>query len=245
MPKRNLPDGIRQRGNSYLIDVTIKGTRRTKTIPALDLDRAIAEQAQLRADMLRQVSVPAKEERDTWTLRQAYDKCVELYWSDANSGVKLARNAEIALEHFGEATPLDVITDEKLDQYAAYLMASGNSNATINRKLSAVSRMLTLAVKRGKLVRKPSVERRKEFKGRIRFLSHMEEQQVLGTLASWGKDEHAEAVCVLIDTGMRPSELYALVERDLDFMNGIIHVWKTKNKEARSIPMTQLSLIHI
>lgn len=44
-----LPQGIHQRGNSYVVDVTVKGIRRTATTP-LDLDKALSVQADLRAD---------------------------------------------------------------------------------------------------------------------------------------------------------------------------------------------------
>jgi integrase len=84
----------------------------------------------------------------------------------------------------------------------------------------------------------PKIERKREGQGRIRFLTPAEEQTILSLMRQWGKDDHAEAVEVLIDTGFRNSELWALQGRDVDLKQGLIHVWRTKTDHPRSVYMT-------
>jgi len=55
---------------------------------------------------------------------------------------------------------------------------------------------------------------------------------------SWSKPDAADAVTVLIDTGLRGSELWRLEKRDIDFKKDLLSVWMSKNKKARSVPLT-------
>jgi integrase len=88
-------------------------------------------------------------------------------------------------------------------------------------------------------VRSASCSRKREFAGRLRWLSDDEEKVILSVFDQWGMDEVSEAVCVLVDTGLRPSELWALTKRDIDFSTNFLHVWDSKNDDSRSVPMTE------
>ncbi|OQW34886.1 MAG: hypothetical protein A4E20_01530 [Nitrospira sp. SG-bin2] len=233
------PKGIRPRGNSLLVDVTVHGVRRTGTVAGLDVDKALALQAQIRADMLKNI-VGERAKAGVWTLKQAFDKTCELHWNETESKAyeNLQANAQRALNYFGEATPVDALTSDRLDEYAKCLKDEGLSGSTINRKMSAVSKMLTVAVRKKKLEVRPHIDRKKETPGRIRFLTPEEEASVLGVFEMWAMDEQRQVTIMLVDTGVRPSELWQMENRDLDFLNGLIHVWETKNDSPRSVPMT-------
>lgn len=83
----------------------------------------------------------------------------------------------------------------------------------------------------------------------VRFLSEEEEARLLALLRHWGKDDVADVVAVLLDTGLRHSELWALTPADVSLpLNRLMvrrarHVGgqvvqRTKNGAARMIPMT-------
>src|SRR4029077_12563173 len=113
--------------------------------------------------------------------------------------------------------------------------------ATINRKLAALSKVMGYAMRRSDvsgLKTKPHFERQPEGEGRIRFLTVKEEQELLKILNDWGKQDHADAVVVLIDTGLRGSELWKLEVRDVDLKAGTLTIWMPKNKNPRTVPMT-------
>ena len=93
----------------------------------------------------------------------------------------------------------------------------------------------------------PKIEREKVSNMRLRWMSGEEEKTLLRLFRQWEKHEHADVVEVLIDTGMRPSELFAMQPRDLNLKDGSIHimrtekdgkVYETKNGEDRTIYMT-------
>ena len=45
-------------------------------------------------------------------------------------------------------------------------------------------------------------------------------------------------VRMLLETGMRVSELLQLTEKDIDFEREIIHIWRCKSNKPRIVPMT-------
>ena len=234
--------GIRARGNSLIVDVTVKGVRKTATVVGIDsaaLDQAKALQASIRAELLNRGIThpnPTKEPK-SWTLGEALVH-VKTVWAGTGGEDCQVRNAQFAVDFFGSTTPLEDITCEWMDAYRARLKQIGNSNSTINKKFSALSFMMTQAIQRGKLDSKPHFQRLKEGLGRIRFLTNDEEAIATAVLSQWSQDDHVEAVTVLIDSGMRMSELWNLVDQDLDFALGLMHIWRNKTDAPRSVPMT-------
>lgn len=242
-----LPRGIRLRGNALLVDVTVKGERRTTTVQIIDgdlsaaLDKAVREQARLRAELLGAVNGNGKgHQAGSWPIQHALNVTTQVAWSDPHvaSREHLIANAAQVVEYFGSSTLLSNISIEQIDAYVEHLRKEeGNSNGTINRKLAALSKMMSVALRRGGLSLRPHIPRQKETKGRIRWLTKQEEDTCLAWLAQHGKDEEAEVFSILVDTGLRPSELYRLEARDCLFEIKRIQVWETKNDESRSVPM--------
>lgn len=235
---RQLPKGIRVRGGSLLVDVTVNGIRKTATCESMEA--ALLKRAELYADLLGGV-VKGVTGVAVWTMQKAFEKAKETAWAGTAGEVNALRNAQEAVEYFRPGTTLDKVTVDRIDEYVVSLRTKGNSNATINRKLAALSKMFTIAVDRGGAPAKPRIERKRESQGRIRFLTQQEERTALSLLEQWGKDEHAEAFCILIDTGLRPSELWRLAARDLNYVTETptLTIWKTKTNKPRTIPMTQ------
>ena len=150
-------------------------------------------------------------------------------------------NVNEAVNFFGPDTPVSKITTEEVDHYVLFLEGPErrNSDATINRKLSALSVMLTLAHKRKKLTTLPEFTRKKEREGRIRFLTADEERKLIGWITHIGKTDHTEACIVLIDTGFRCSELWGLSAHNVNLTNRTLTLWKTKADKPRTVPMTK------
>ena len=66
-----------------------------------------------------------------------------------------------------------------LDDLIGTLRQRGNSNATINRKMAALSKLLRKAYKMGDIHSLPEFRRQKERAGRIRFLELEEEDKAV------------------------------------------------------------------
>jgi len=172
------------------------------------LEEAIALRSQLK-EQLKTGRISAR----VWTLQIAIEKTWEGVWCNARSGLKLRDNAEAAALFLGATTKVTDITTDDIDRYILHLRKQGNAGGTINRKLAALSKVLRYAVQRSEasgLKTRPHLERQKESEGRIRFLTVEEESELLSIVTGWNKSDHADALVVLIDTGLRGSELWNL-----------------------------------
>ena len=147
------------------------------------------------------------------------------------------RNARQAAMFLGVDRDVSTINMEDVDNFIGWLRRQGNSPATINRKLSALSKVLRMAYERGKMAKRLRLPRQKEALNRIRFLSDEEEAVLIGTMERLGYTEHADAVRILLYTGFRCSELWHLQWRDVDLKRKTITLWKTKTGRARTIPI--------
>ena len=132
-----------------------------------------------------------------------------------------------------------VFTDEMLDRLIAALRKRGNSNATINRKMAALSKLLRKAFKMGDIHSLPEFRRQKEKSGRIRFLDPEEETRLFDAIRL--RNESYYNFCIfLVDTGARLGEAIAL--RWTDIHQNRVTFWVTKSGRSRSVPLTARAL---
>lgn len=235
-----LPKGIRLRGKKYFWDTTYKGERRTGT--ADTLGDAIREKANAKFEMTVHAANGTVNIKP-WTLKKAYELTVALRWSESNSLETAQLNAKVCLDFFGEEHLIKDITEEDVDAFRLWLRKKGNKNSTINRKTSALSVMLSFAYSRRALVRIPAIGRLPEHNTLERYITQQEEAAVIRAMKHFGYTGQAEAVIVLIDTGIRTSEIFTIRRCDVYFSadgRGSISIWKqnTKGKQSRTVPMT-------
>lgn len=134
----------------------------------------------------------------------------------------------------GEA--IDDFQQEKLDYLVGCLRNAGNSNATINRKLAALSKLLKKAHRMGEIKSLPEFIRLKERAGRIRFLEQDEEDALFAAIRSRSEEYYRLAV-FLVDTGARLGEAIGLHWNDIDRTQ--VTFWITKSGKSRTIPLTK------
>ncbi len=92
-----------------------------------------------------------------------------------------------------------------LDGLIGKLCNRGNSNATINRKMAALRKLLRKAQKMGDIHSLPEFRREKEKAGSIRFLDHEEERRLFEAIGK--ESEVYQRLCIfLVDTGARLGE---------------------------------------
>ncbi|WP_119258852.1 site-specific integrase [Shinella zoogloeoides] len=127
-------------------------------------------------------------------------------------------------------------TDEMLDTLISALRKRGNSNATINRKMAALSKLLRKAHKMGDIQSLPEFKRLKEKAGRIRFLEPEEETRLFEAISE-KSDLYGRFCIFLIDTGARLGEGIGLRWQDLNRDRATF--WLTKSGKSRSVPLTE------
>jgi len=125
------------------------------------------------------------------------------------------------------------------------------SVATVNRELTVLKRMLSIALREGWILRHPfagsdTIISTSDETKRTRVLSRDEEDLLIDAC-----DENRTAlksiiICAL-DTGMRRGEIFSLRWRDVDLANKRIHIqaMNTKTLRSRSVPITPRLLVEL
>lgn len=138
----------------------------------------------------------------------------ELYGSN-KSRKKYEGYCKQIIEHFGAGKPLKDITTVETDAWLKTLKSDGNSDATLNRKMSILSKLLKKARELELIDKLPVMRRRKEGKGRKRFLTDSEEQLIIKTLWKMGHHQAAKRCIFMIYTGARDGEVVNLQWKDV------------------------------
>lgn len=147
---------------------------------------------------------------------------------------KAQRSVKSLGEAFSGLKAIDITTD-KIRSYVRERMNQGYSNASINRELSALKRMFSLAAKDTppKVSMIPYVPMLKESNVRKGFFEHHEFLAIRAALPSHLKP----VVTFAYHTGWRKSEILELTLEKVDLKQGIARLdpGETKNEEGRII----------
>lgn len=116
------------------------------------------------------------------------------------------------------------------------------SPATVNRYATALAAVITWSIRKriapkGLVHPCRSVERRPETAGRTRFLSNDEQARLLEACRASSWPELYLLVLLALTTGARKSELLGLRWRDVDLVRAVAEVGRTKNGDARVLPL--------
>jgi len=235
----------RKRGTSWQVDMMVDGKRVRKDFA----DAAGAEQyeAAVRLSALTGKPVPtADRTAGEYTLEQGYKRTLATRWKGTRGEHTAVMNARAALTYFGVKKPVAEIDATAIKDYVIALEESGNSNGTINRKLAALSAILTDAKEEGKIEKAPKMKRKKEGGGRTAFLTPELEAAILSNLHAWGYHDAADLVVILVDTGVRLGEFYRFAKQDKHdhraahgAISHSVSVWENKADLPRTIPLTK------
>jgi integrase len=138
--------------------------------------------------------------------------------------------------HFGKL-PLDAISTGHVEKFKL-ARASDISSAGTNRDLAALRMMLNLAIRQGYIQRNPvsGVKFLPEGPGCMRVVSHEEQGRYLAAANPLLRD----VAVLILETGMRPEEVYSIRIEDVHRDRGYLFVPKGKTRFARrNVPLTE------
>ena len=165
------------------------------------------------------------------TLKDLVERLGETPWrGKASREITESRLASM-MGLIGPKTLLSGISTERLDEAVNALVDRQIKNSTINKYLSSLHVILDLAKDRKWLDVLPSFPWLDEEDGRIRWITNDEEVRLMRELPH----DIGVLVRVAIATGMRRGELLSLQPEQVE--NDWVHLWKTKTKTPRTIPI--------
>lgn len=233
---------VYKRGSSFMVSVG-SGENRYRDTFKTEHEAKLAELEAL--SRLKATGSPLKpstsDERKVSkgkTLADAHELTWRLRWKGKKSSSTFKHHVTCIFRSIPETTPLSDITPMLVLEAIEEWEDEGNSGSTVNRKISALSTMLTVAAEQGWCAF-PKLPRRSEGKHRVRWVDEQEELILLDWCRKLGLDDLHDLVVVAIDTGFRRGELLGLSPRDL--VNGKLHLHpgQTKNDKGRAVPVTQ------
>jgi site-specific recombinase XerD len=146
--------------------------------------------------------------------------------------VRRYRVSLVSLEKWLGSKRLNEISAESISQYKMKRLELGRAAATVNRDLACLRRILGMAVRLDRLSHSPFVDRKVEFlreQGSERILTFEEERRYLAGASPTLKD----VAVLILETGLRPDEVFRIMERDIELDKRCMHVRSGKTKNAR------------
>lgn len=235
---------VRPKGKRWQVDRMLGGRRYRETF------KTEAEAEQYERDLVHAIEsgkpVPkAKTGRTNTggsidTLGKLYKHVKRTHWDHMPGSRGTLVFAREVVGMLGEELPV-----ASIDKATVQIMCQrcfderDNSVATVNRKVSALSRMLTEAVEHGVIARKPVMPRYKEQNVAVKYLTEDVEKRLVTAFQQLGYPHWQHFVPLAIDTGMRLGELLRLRWDHISPDGTIIHIWRTKANRPRSVPLTR------
>jgi integrase len=155
-----------------------------------------------------------------------------------------------ALSAFFGGRTLGAINSGQVEQYKMYRSQQPRKNArdghlvtpaAVNRDLAVLRILFHYAIRLGKARENPVTQVKffRERSNHTRALSAEEEKRYLANASPFLRD----VAVIMLETGMRPGEVYQLRTSDVDFTYGAVHVRTGKTVNAfRHIPLTRRAL---
>jgi integrase len=148
-------------------------------------------------------------------------------------------------KRLGEITPFSIEKYKSLRRNTPVVSKrnqKARSIGAVNRELRLLSRVFKLAIANNEVRENPcqKVGIIKGEQGRTRYLLPGEEERLMSVLV--GDRQHLRAMVVLVvNTGLRVSEVFNLQVGHVDFHRDVIYVKRTKTDEDREVPLNDTS----
>lgn len=236
----------------YRVRITLKGhPRQSETFPT----RRKAERwAQKTEAAMREGRYAPGSEAERRTFGELAQRYIEEEIPKRAKPERHAKQLGWWADQLGEETPLVRITPPRIVEVREKLKRGAGpsgrpvSSATVNRYLALLSRAFAVAMKEwfwtdDNPLRK--VSKRKEPRGRARFLSEDERTRLLYACRKSDVERLYPLVLTALATGARQGELLRLTWNDLDLDRAAAVFHHTKNGERRSVAVTGAALAEL
>jgi integrase len=232
--------GVKPRGDSFQATVHWRGRRERKDFTT-EVEAWAWHQATLTALQSGTALPGGKSQGKITTFGELADYVVANHWrvKGQSSAEWSIRNAEHLKGHFGASTPLAKVNYAAVEAYKTMRLQAGAAHGTINRKLATLSKIMSEGAKLELPgFRKPVIDFLREAEGRIRTMSHVEEQQLLSVALLKGDQDMHDYIALSLDTGMRQGEALKVTVAHGGAPGLVLTGNITKSKKSRTVPFT-------
>jgi integrase len=222
----------RLRGTRWQADALVDGKRRRVSFATEAEANAWEAEFTHEAEHLPPTSAAVEE-----TLLSLSKTLAKDLWGGGEHAVLSLQNIKQAVSFIGDIR-VSTFKNIHVQKLTAAYLAADMGPATINRKYATMSRLLRRAVKIELLDKMPDFERKKEPKGRDRYLTPVEEEKLFAHLLVIDQRDHDLAV-FLVDTGCRLGEAFSLKWYQVNMGSKRVTFDKTKADVTRTVSLTR------
>lgn len=236
---------VRQRGSSWQGDFRFNGQRVRDTFDSMEAAEKWVKDSTILLTKGEAVivngkvvmKVEAATDSAVTNLARLVQYTYDLEWAGTKNSKTALGNARDVAKRLGDTLHPGKVDGRAILGLVAALKTAGNSNGTINRKLSALKRMLEIGKVEGCVKQVPDFKPfwREEATPRDRFYSPEEERSILDYFERHEDRDMRDLCIALVDTGCRLSEALGWAWRDIPkIMDGeAIRVWASERKNAK------------
>lgn len=239
-----------KRGGVWWYDFQLRGVRIRESTSLTSRAAAAKAEALRKAELLQR---PAGQELagpaprfDEFALKEFAAWSENQHREHPSTHARYMRSVKVLVEHFG-SRPLDTISAADAERFKIIRSRERRkyardgrtiSPAAVNRDLAVLRILFNLAIRCGKAKANPMARVRllPENNLRMRVLSWDQEAAYLAAASPTLRDVGT----LILETGMRPGEVFQIRRRDVDFEMGFLRVPCGKTAFARrTIPLTR------
>jgi len=191
--------------------------------------------------MGRGVFISRKEAEQT-TLKEALDRFIEEFVPNYAQPKQMKSRAKIVKNSHLSLMTLASIRGKDIAEYIKERELEGRSSQTILHEVNLISRVFEICRKDWGMesLRNPTkrANKPKQTKGRTRRLEKGEEEKLLKK----APQELKPIILFALETAMRRGEIATIQWKHVDLKKRYVHLPKTKNGEARSVPLSPTAL---
>jgi len=242
-----------KRGRVWWYNFYFQGVRYQKSTGATTRDLALQAEAVRKAQLAAAVD-PVSQRSHTSRFSDFVNKefepwCAVEHKDRPSTYARYMRSIK-ALCHFFDDQTLHSIDAGQVERYKIHRSQQPRKNArdghlvtpaAVNRDLAVLRILFHYAMRLGKARENPVTQVKffRERSNHTRALSAEEEERYLANASPFLRD----VAVIMLETGMRPGEVYQLRTSDVDFNYGAVHVRAGKTANAsRHIPLTRRAL---
>lgn len=214
------------------------GKRYRKTFPTHE--EAVEWEAKIKLALVQgkdPAEVVKVSNKSSWTLKEAVRANYEANWRGTKAEKTAMLNAHACMDFFGHDRSVRVINADAIQEFINMCRQKGNSNATINRKTAALSKVLRYAYQTEKIDKIPYIPRLRESLKNERYLSEVEENGVYTLCVQWERQWLADLVVFLLNTGCRIGEALKLKREHIKDTQVVFY--DTKNTKHHTVPLNE------
>jgi len=192
----------------------------------------------LRHRILEEYTKEAKREKKKISFSEFADIFHHDYMSVARRNFRSDEYRLKRLKEFFKDTELRVITPLMIERFRSQRLNKGNSKSTVNRYVALLKRMFNIAIDEEYLEQNPAAKiklysEKDTIKERI--LTEEEEKKLLEA----SSPTLHSVLLIMLQSGLRPGEVFSLRWEQINFNLRVITVERTKSGKIRHIPMNK------